>query len=143
MENITKAAKITRVMNAVAAGVTEQNSTSVDMKGFESVTFILTMGAITAGAATSVEIETSSDNSVFDELLGSGITIADDDDNQAFVLEVVRPQERYVRCTVHRATQNSAIDSIVALQTAPAVAPVTQPATTTIKLLASPAEGAA
>ena len=47
-KNLSRAAKVTRVMNAVAAGTSDQNSSSVDMTGFEGCQFVLMFGAITA-----------------------------------------------------------------------------------------------
>ena len=40
--------KLTRVSNAVAAGTTDINSSSVDMTGFDGVAFVVALGAITA-----------------------------------------------------------------------------------------------
>ena len=78
--NLSRAGKVTRVMDAVAAGTSDQNSTAVDMTGFESVQFIAMFGAIVSAAVTSVKLATSSDNSAWNDLLGTAITIADDDD---------------------------------------------------------------
>ena len=44
--------KITKVLDAVAAGTTDQNSTGVDTSGFQSSTFIASFGTITANAVT-------------------------------------------------------------------------------------------
>ena len=54
--NLSKAAKVTRVMNAVAAGTSDQNSSSVDMKGFDACQFVVAFGAITASAVTSIHV---------------------------------------------------------------------------------------
>jgi len=40
--------KISRVLNAVAAGTTDQNGTAVDMTGFDGVMFIAAFGALVA-----------------------------------------------------------------------------------------------
>lgn len=147
-QTFTENNKVTRVSDAVAAGTTEINSTGVAMDGFESVTFIVPFGAITAGGVQSVKAEQSDDDGSTDDytdLEGSGITVADDDDNGVVILEIMRPMKRYVRCTVLRATQNSAIDGIIAIQSGPSTAPVTQDATTVIgaETHLSPAEGTA
>jgi len=108
--------KVKRVINATAAGTTTINSTSVDMSGFESVTFLVAFGAIVAGAATSIKAQQSSDDTSFNDLKGTAVTVADTDDNKVAILEVIRPLDRYVRVVVARATQNSTIDSAVAHQ---------------------------
>jgi len=143
MKSLVKDSKITRVSNAVAAGTTDVEATSVDMSGFDAVAFIVEFGTITSTAVTSVKIQQSSDNSTFEDVAGTSITVADDDDNQVFVAEVVRPEKRYVRCVVDRGTANAVIDSIVAIQHQARELPVTQPATTTGELNVAPIAGTA
>ena len=53
--------KITRVSNAVAAGTSDINSSSVDMQGYDAVEFVVLFGAIVATAVTSVKAQQSSD----------------------------------------------------------------------------------
>jgi hypothetical protein len=38
--NLSKAVKVARVLNGVAAGTTDQNGSVVDMQGFEGVQFV-------------------------------------------------------------------------------------------------------
>ena len=92
MINLSKQCKLTRVSNAEAAAATDIESASIDMTGFDSVAFIVAMGEITSGATTSANAEQSADNSSFAELLGTGITIADDDDNQLVLLDIHQPR---------------------------------------------------
>lgn len=137
--------KVTRVMNAVAAGTSDQNSSSVDMSGFENVTFIAAFGTIDSTAVTSIKVQQSSDDSSFADLAGTSISVADDDDNQVAVVSVVKPRERYVRCVVDRGTANAVIDGVVALQTGALTLPVTQPTSSVVssEVHVSPAEGTA
>lgn len=146
MFSIVKDAKITRVSNAVAAGTTTVNATGVDMAGFDAVAFVVALGTLTSTAETTVKLQQSDDDGsadAYSDLEGTSITVADDDDNQVFIAEVLRPTKRYVRCVVTRATANAVIDSIVAIQHAARDTPVTQPSTTTGEVHASPAEGTA
>ena len=115
------------------------------MQGFEAVQFIVTFGTITATAVTSCKLATSSDDSSFNDLAGTAITVADSDDNQAVVLDLIRPQERYIRCTVDRGTANAVIDGIVAVQYLAHREPVTHDTSTVVgsEVHASPAEGTA
>ncbi len=48
--------------------------------------------------------------------------------NNILAVEIARPIKRYVRVTLTRATANAAVDGIVAVQSNPAEAPVTQDA---------------
>lgn len=141
--NLSKAAVFTRVSNAVAAGTSDVESSSVDMKGFQSAAFIVSLGAITTAAVTSAKLQGSSDNSSFSDLEGTGVTIADDDDNQIFVLDIDNPRHRYIKCVVDRGIQNAVVDSIVAAQYKAQIEPVTQPATTTVEYNHAPAAGTA
>lgn len=145
--NLSKNYKITRVENAAAAGQTAVDSDSVDMANFEGVEFEVLMGSITTGGVQSAKLQQSEDDGDADgwsDIEGTSQTIADDDDNQVFVLEVRRPTKRYVRCTVSRATQNSVVDGIVARRYGGRVKPATNGATIGgVETHASPEEGTA
>lgn len=147
MQNLLKCTKFTRVMNAVAAGTTDQNGSVIDMAGYDNVVFGVSFGTITSGAATTIKVQQGTDSGGSDmaDLAGSKVTVADTDDNKLALVEVYRPQERYVRVVVTRATQNSVIDSAWAIQTSPRVNPPTQDSTTVITptFVNSPAEGTA
>lgn len=123
--NLSRAAKLTRVSNAVAAGTSAVNSSSVDMKGFGAVEFIVAFGAITAAAVTSIKLQGSSDETTWSDLEGTSQTVADDADNKLFQADLAKPRHRYVRCVVSRATQNSVVDGILALQYEADFEPVT------------------
>lgn len=137
--------KVVRVSNAVAAGQTAVNGTAVDMRGFETVVFLVALGAIVSGAATSVKAQqgAASNGSDAADLAGTGITVADTDDNLVVALEVHRPTDRYVRPVVLRATQNVTVDGIVAILFNGRKAPIALDATVVAasKVVASPALG--
>lgn len=142
--------KIVRVSNAVAAGTTAANGTAVDMTGFESVLFLVAFGAIVTGAVTSVKAQqgAASDGSDGVDLEGTGVTVADDQDNKIVALEVYRPRPgygKYVRPVVSRGTQNATIDSITAILFNGRLKPQALDATlvSTSKSVGSPATGTA
>jgi len=143
--NITKSTKFTRVSNSVAGGLTTINSSSVDMSGYGSVTFAVAFGAINTTSVSDVRAQQSADNSVFNDLAGTKISVADTDDNKLVLLEINEPTDKFLRCVVQRATANSAVDSIVAIQSRPSLEPTTQDVTTVAgtEFHASPAEGTA
>jgi hypothetical protein len=146
--NLSTCAKVTRVMNGVAAGQATNNGSSVDMKGFDSVTFVVLIGAITGGGTITLKAQQSSDNGVadgFSDLEGTAIAYTSDDDNKLAILEINCPLKRYVRPVVITATQNGVIDGVVALQTKPDSEPVTHDATTVLsaEFHHAPAEGTA
>ncbi len=147
MINLLKGTKITRVMNAVAAGVTNQNGTTLDMSGFDGVMFIASFGALTATQVTSLKAQQGQQSNLSDAAdLAGTLTgpMADADGNKVLVLDVYRPAERYVRCVVQRGTANAVIDGVVAIQYRGRKTPIAQDSTyvSASKQLTSPAEGA-
>ena len=144
-DQISNQIKTTRVSNAVAAGTSDIDSSSVDMTDFEGVRFTVAFGTITSGAATTIKAAQSANDSSWNDLLATAITVADDDDNQLAVLDIWRPKDRYVRCTVTRATQNAVVDGIVAEQYGPRLLPTTDDSSTVVarEIHSSPAEGTA
>lgn len=145
--NLLKDVKITRVMNAVAAGTTDQNSSILDMQGFEGVMFIASFGTLTATQVTSIKAQQDTDSAggTMADLAGTAVgPLADADSNKMLVLDVYRPEERYVRCVVDRGTANAVIDGIVAIQYNCHKAPITQGTTVSASEASqSPAEGTA
>ena len=132
MANHINYIKATRIANATAAGVTAINCTSVDMQDFEGVQATCSMGTLTAGQVTSLKAQSSTDNSTWADITGAvTANAADGDSNKMLILDLYRPQQRYVRFVVNRATQNAVIDAVVAYQYGPKKAAVTQDATTT------------
>lgn len=89
------------------------------MSGYETCMFLVHFGTITAGAATSIEVHTSTDDGSADAytaLLGSKVTVLDTADDTIVQVEVKKPLERYLLCVVNRATQNSVVGNIIAIQ---------------------------
>lgn len=141
------AVKITKVANATAAGTSTINSAVVDMQGYDGCLFLTTPGTITAGGVQSMKVQqdTAVGMGAAADLAGTGITVADDDDNQVFWLDVKRPRERYLRLVISRATQNSVWGEIYAIQYRGRMLPISNNVTDTItgEKHESPAEGAA
>lgn len=135
--------KVDRVQGATAAGTTDIDSDSVDMQNFESVCFIVTFGTITAGAVTDIHVETSTDDSTFADLADTAITVAADDDDQTFMVEIIKPLERYLRLTVTRGTQNAVVETIYAIRALARKGPVTNAVADDVTLEShiSPARG--
>lgn len=126
--------KNTRVVNATAAGVTAINGTGIDMQDFDSVKFTCYLGALTATQVTGLKAQGSNDNGSVDpyaDITGAAVGPAlDADSNKELILEVNRPQKRWIRCVVTRGTANAVIDAVGATQSGAKKIPVTQDATT-------------
>jgi hypothetical protein len=128
---------------AGAAGTTAITGSSVDMSGFDGVLFVFAFGAIVAGAATSIKLQDSSDNSSFNDIAGTNQTIADTDDDKVFYSDLSRPTKRYVRPVVSRATQNATVGSVLAMQYRSRKAPVAQGANVAGEQFTDPIDGTA
>ena len=130
----------------VAAGTSDVQSDIVDTANCEGVRFIIGFGAITTGATTTVLVQQNTANSLngMADLAGTGITVADTDDNKIAILEVPKPQERYLCLKTDRNTQNAVIDFVIAELYGVRVMPVTQDTTViSAEVNVSPAEGTA
>lgn len=114
--------KRTRVLNAVAAGTSNQSGSVIDMAGFEGVIFEILFGTLTATQVTGAKVQVGNASDLSDAVDLIGVTVgpmADDDDNQILVVEVARfpiGAYRYCRVVVTRGTANAVIDGAIAIQ---------------------------
>lgn len=133
--NLLKNAKVTRVHagGAGAASATPTKGTILDMAGFQSVMFVAEMGDVVAGSVISLRAAQAptNDTGAMTLLEGSagGTAGAADVDDKLIILDVVRPNERYIEVQLFHVTQNAPFDSILAVQYDPTHAPVTQGST--------------
>lgn len=113
--NFSKAIKVQPVLD-YASGTATRNSDAVDTRGFRGVTFVVHYAAIAAGAATTVKLQgaTTSNFATPIDLIGTSITVADDDDNEVRVLELYAPIHRYIRVVVVKDASNAVAESAVA-----------------------------
>lgn len=145
--NLSKEAKITIAITptAGAAGTDDINGATLDMEGYDGVLAVVSFGAITAGAVTSIKMQqdTASGMGTAADLAGTGQTIADTDDGKTFYIDLAKPKERYVRLVVDRGTQNAVVSSATYIQYGSRVKPVTHGTNVAGELHVSPAEGTA
>lgn len=147
--NLGKNTKVTTAITptAGAAGTSDINGTTLDMQGFDGVMVIVRMGTITANAVTSIKMQQDTDSGAgtMADLEGTSITVADNDDDQIFVIDLYKPRERYVRVVVDRGTQNAVVASAEYIQYGPSAMPTTMNVTdaVTFEGHVSPAEGTA
>ena len=124
-----------------------RNGATIDHANYEESKFVVTFGAIAAGASTSIKVQqgNESDASDMSDLAGTSITVAADDDGQVFATGLIKPQKRYVRVVVVKdasnATNESATVELYGARTLPAFASITDELTTEVHV--SPEEGTA
>jgi len=122
--NVTHQVSIQRCKSAQPAAPTPITGDTVDLKGFDSVLFLILWGSIRAGGVQGVKVQGSDNDSNWNDLEGTSISVSDESDHKITYLELAKPTYRYVRAVVSRAVQSSAVDGIVALLTGPKTAPV-------------------
>lgn len=122
----------------------------IDMQGYEGCRFVVGFGTITSGAATSIKAQQAAAKTSAtaltsgQDLAGTGITVADDGDNKLYILDIYKPQKRYLQLRILRATQNSVVDFAIAELYGARKLPVSAHADVgSQELHVSPAEGTA
>lgn len=140
IRNLGYSAAFYRAANATAAGQTAINGTSFDMLAsfggpFDCILFIAALGALTASQQTILKAQGSVDNATWtgtggDLLASHQGPPPDGDGNKLLVLDIFRPQFRYVRPVVSRGTANAAVDAVIGIAYNAHSLPITsQPAT--------------
>lgn len=125
--NLGRNVGIKRLKSFQSAAQTTVTSTEVDVSDYEGALFLVSMGEITSGAATTCYVRSAAATGMGSaaELDGTLLTIADDDDDLIQVMDVYRPLEPFLDVIVTRATQNSEVESISVLLYGPRKAPTT------------------
>jgi hypothetical protein len=136
--------KITTALD-YASGTADREGATLDMKGFDGVLMIVKTAAIATGATYKIKAQQGALANATDmaDLAGTSQTIADDDDNEVYFIDVYQPRERYVRLIADKDTSNACAESAVYVQYKARFEPVTQPTGVTGEQHLSPAEGTA
>ena len=136
--------KITSALD-YASGTADRNGATLDMQGYDGVLVVCKLATIAVGATTSIKMQSgdASDMSDAADLASTGVTIADDDDNEVKYIDLYQPRERYVRCVMDKDASNACAESVVYVQYRSKSGPVTQPTGVEGEAHASPAEGTA
>ena len=131
-------AKLSVVNTGAAAGVTAVTSSPVDMAGYDSVMFIISLGTQVAGAVITATAEQATTSGgayapIVDGISGNNAAatftdVGGNSDNGVLVVDVLRPLEEFVECVVTRATANSVINNVIAVQYNAKKKPVVQDA---------------
>jgi hypothetical protein len=123
MLTLLKDTLISRVMNDFVAGTAEEKSSVLDMQGFDSVCFILAVGAVTGGGAvitatakSNTASATTGANVVSETGASATHTDTGSDSNGLLVVDLIRASQRYVFLDVTRTTENVVIDGVIAIQ---------------------------
>jgi hypothetical protein len=145
--NISKNDKISIAITSAdgVAATTDIEGEILDMSTYEGVLMAISFGVITGSAVTSIKAQESDLANMSDavDLIGTGQTIADDDDEKTFYIEIYKPLKRYIRLYVVRGTQNAVVASATYIQTEAKKKPVTHGTGVEGELHISPIAGTA
>lgn len=119
--NISRATKITQVAAYAAAATTARSSTAVDMQGYDAVTFIQAQ-IDTARVVTVSGSDTAA--TATDFVAYTTPTVTTTATGQTAVLEVNRPNKRYLKLDVAAGT-SSVLGNCIAIRSAARELPVT------------------
>ena len=128
MRFLSELANFDRIKTIQTVATGDVTSDIIDMAGYDGVLFLVIWGAITDGTPK-VKAQQDSDSAMgaAADLTGTSVAIADTDDNKMAILDILQPQERYVRCVVTRGGSTGAVvDAILAIQYNAHAEPVTQ-----------------
>ena len=130
--NISKNVDILECLAPVSAGSSiDSNSDRLDMQGFEGVVFIvpITDSASTVVATLTVEENSADSDTGMTAISGASATATcstnDDLNNLLLIVDVYKPQERYVQGVVTSATANIAYGNMIAIRYKARECPIT------------------
>ncbi len=142
--NLSEVARIESALT-YTSGTADRNGLAIDTAGFDGVLFIVTFAVIAAGAVTDIFVEQDTLTGFDDDsqaLLGSSQTIADDDDDGIFYVDIFRPRDRFVRLVVNKDASNATAESALAFLYRGQSFPVSHGSSVAGERFSSPAEGA-
>jgi hypothetical protein len=132
---------------AYASGTADREGAIIDMIDFRGVFVVVHFLAIAGSAVTTLKWQQDDDvaGGTMADLLGTGVSVADDDDGQIFILDLWEPVKRYVRLYIDKDTSHASAESAIYHQYGARQRPqtVTVPDKVTYERHMSPIEGTA
>jgi hypothetical protein len=120
MHNLANYVFITNRSAALAAGSTVHNYEAVDMSGYDGAMFIVTVSTFTTASVTNAHAEMSATSSFASasDIAGSAVNFLSTEYSAdvSGVIDIYRPEQRWVRLVLDRATANASIASPIILQ---------------------------
>jgi hypothetical protein len=121
IHSLLKASAWSVASTGAAAAQTAVNGSSVDMQAapgpFENATGVALLGTLTATQVTYLKAQGSDDNSTWADLASTKTgPAADADGGKLLVLDLFRPQHRYIRFVLVRGTANAVLTAMLQCQ---------------------------
>lgn len=142
IRELLKDAKITEVVIATVTGTSTINSAEVDMANYENVVFITSLGTTASNNGHKIQQDVVTGMAGAADLLGSQLLC--NGTGRVLMSEVIKPLERFVRCSVLRGTTTT-INNVIAIQFGARKRPIDNNVANTqaAETLVSPIEGTA
>lgn len=132
INNLLHNVETIRLTNAVAAAQTAVETSAVDMANRHGARFTVLLGDVASGSVLGLKAQ-HSDTGSGDWVDLEGVLAftagASDADNKLLVLDVIRPERRYLRVVLSRGTANAAVDGVLVDVYGHLAHPVTQGST--------------
>jgi len=127
---------------AYASSTAARNGAILDMAGYEGVMAIITLATQGASAVGDFhwEQDTAVGGGTMADLLGTAMVIGADDDDEVWISDLYRPQERYVRGVITKDASHAQAASVTYIQYGGHKGPITTGADESERTI-SPAEG--
>ncbi len=135
--------KMTLVQAGLADGQTDPVSSRVDMTGYDGVMFVCLLGTITATGTVTMVVKQAATDIEGDALSGASVAADATDSDKLLAIDIMRPTDRYLGVVLTRATANSIIGGVLAIQYKArdkAIAQVAGTMAATLVALVTPAE---
>lgn len=139
---LTYQVKTVRIENAAAAGTTDVEGDTIDMQGYDAVRCIALLGTLTTTHVTKLIAKGGALANGSDGVAISGAesgVAADGDSNHLLILDVIRPQQRYITFVLDRGTANAVLDGMIVELYKARETPVTMDGTVTNQGVVVPA----
>lgn len=139
--NLSKNSKVILALAGQATGTTTLTTATIDMQGYEGVMFVGSLGAANAGNFAKARQGQQSNMSDGADLANTKVTPVTNGDS--FLIDIYKPQERYVDVQIVRGGITSTIGDVYAILYGPRKAPTTHGPTINAETHISPVEGIA
>lgn len=108
---ISKSMQTVVVSTGVTAGTSVSTLTSVDTLGYSAYRICVLLGTLSSGQVTTLSVNEGPDNSTWTAVTGAltAAAVTATDAGKLLILEVYKPQQRYIQPQVNRATGNAVI----------------------------------
>jgi len=144
-KNLLANVAIDRILGDTAAGQAATSTDILDMEGYEGVLFIAKLGDVTNASVVTLQAYQDTDAAGGTMAALSGTVTytaaAADVDDDLLILDVYRPQKRYVKAVLTSGTADAVKNGVIAIRYGARKGPITQGSTVLDSdTLISPAE---